>query len=88
MEVQVSEKMVDGYARLFHLRSSRNAKDAAMSKEAESAIFLVSMRTDGSSATTMLPARRPFVEQCDQVMCNSLACKVELGVVFLARHVY
>ena len=34
-----------------------------------------------------------FVEQCDQVMfgCSvhdSLACKVELGIVLLARHVY
>ena len=36
---------------------SRNAKDATMSKEAESAVFFTSMRTDGSSATTMLPAR-------------------------------
>ena len=43
--------------RLFHLRSSRNAKDAIMPKEAESAVFFISMRTDGSSATAMLPAR-------------------------------
>ena len=53
----LSEKMVDGDARFFHLRSSRNAKDTAVSKEAESTVFFISMRTDGSSAATMLPAR-------------------------------
>ena len=53
----LSEKMIDGDARLFHFRSSRNAEDAAVSKEAKSAVFFISMRADGSSAPTMLPAR-------------------------------
>ena len=42
--------MIDGDARLFHFRSSRNAEDAAVSKEAKSAVFFISMRADGSSA--------------------------------------
>ena len=49
--------MVDGHARLFHFRSFRNAKDAAMSMEAESAVLFISVRSNGSSATTLLPAR-------------------------------
>ena len=52
----LSEKMVDGHARSFHFRSFRNAKDAAMSIEAESAVFFISVRSNGSSATTLLPA--------------------------------
>ena len=53
----LSEKMVDGDAGLLHVRSFRNAKDATVSKEAESAVFFISMRLDGSSAAAMLPAR-------------------------------
>ena len=53
----LSGKMVDGDARFFRLRSSRNAKDTTVSKEAESTVFFISVRTDGLSAATMLPAR-------------------------------
>ena len=35
--------MVDGDARLFHFRSSRNVEDATVSKEAESAVFFITM---------------------------------------------
>ena len=73
------EKMVDGDACLFHSRSFRNAKDAAMCIEAESGVLFISMRSDGSSATSLLPACRPFVEQHDQVVLrcafhDGLAC--------------
>ena len=33
-----------------------NAKDAAMSIEAESAVLFISVRSNGSNATTLLPA--------------------------------
>ena len=45
--------MVDGHA-LVSFQKLSNAKDAAMSIEAESAVLFISVRSNGSSATTLL----------------------------------
>ena len=58
--------MVDGDARSFHFRRFRNAKDATMSKEAESAVFFhkragrwLECGHDASSMLTICRAERP-----------------------------
>ena len=45
-----AEKMIDGDARLFHFRSFGHAKDATVLRDAQS------MRSNDSSAPTLLPA--------------------------------
>ena len=56
-ELEPSYKLVDvRSSSMLETRSFRNAKDAAMSIEAESPVLLLSVRSNGSSANSLLPA--------------------------------
>ena len=55
--------MIDGSARAFIIRGSRDARDASLSVESQSAVLFIGSGTHGSCTSLVLPFCRPFIEQ-------------------------
>ena len=62
-----SQEMIDGSAGAFIIRGSRDARDASVSVESQSAVLFIGSGIYGSCASLVLPFCRPFIEQKHQV---------------------